>query len=64
MAQGVNPAGLLAQVRACTLCAPHLPLGPRPLLAALTGLRLTLVLGQYAQDVLPALQTRVAAALA
>ncbi len=23
---------LLAQVRACTLCAPHLPLGPRPVL--------------------------------
>jgi len=32
MAQGVNPAGLLAQVRACTLCTPHLPLGPRPVL--------------------------------
>jgi len=23
---------LLAEVRACTLCAPHLPLGPRPVL--------------------------------
>ncbi|TDP85832.1 uracil-DNA glycosylase [Aquabacterium commune] len=32
MAQGVNPADLLAQVRACTLCALHLPLGPRPVL--------------------------------
>ncbi len=25
-------APLLAKVRACTLCAPHLPLGPRPVL--------------------------------
>ncbi|HTQ99363.1 MAG TPA: uracil-DNA glycosylase family protein [Candidatus Acidoferrum sp.] len=25
-------AALLAEVRACTLCAPHLPLGPRPVL--------------------------------
>ena len=25
-------ASLLAEVRACTLCAPHLPLGPRPIL--------------------------------
>lgn len=24
--------GLLAELRACTLCAPHLPLGPRPVL--------------------------------
>lgn len=27
-----NARGLLAEVRACTLCAPHLPLGPRPVL--------------------------------
>ena len=32
MAQSVSPAALLAQVRACTLCVPHLPLGPRPVL--------------------------------
>lgn len=25
-------ASLLAEVRACTLCAPHLPMGPRPVL--------------------------------
>ena len=25
-------AGLLKEVRACTLCAAHLPLGPRPVL--------------------------------
>jgi uracil-DNA glycosylase len=27
-----NIDSLLAQVRACTICAPHLPLGPRPVL--------------------------------
>jgi uracil-DNA glycosylase len=27
-----NIDSLLAQVRACTTCAPHLPLGPRPVL--------------------------------
>jgi len=27
-------AGLLDDIRACTLCAPHLPLGPRPVLQA------------------------------
>ena len=36
---------LLAQVRACTLCAAHLPLGPRPLLQAHAGARL-LIAGQ------------------
>ncbi len=28
----VSTPALLRQVRACTLCAPHLPLGPRPVL--------------------------------
>lgn len=30
----------LPRVRACTLCAPHLPLGPRPVLQAGSGARL------------------------
>lgn len=38
-------ASLLARVRACTLCAPHLPLGPRPILRASPGARL-LIVGQ------------------
>lgn len=38
-------ASLLARVRACTLCAPHLPLGPRPILRASLGARL-LIVGQ------------------
>jgi uracil-DNA glycosylase len=29
---GGGPAALLAEVRACRLCAVHLPLGPRPIL--------------------------------
>lgn len=33
---------LLARVRACTLCAEHLPLGPRPLLQAHAGARILL----------------------
>lgn len=37
--------GLLAEVRACRLCAPHLPLGPRPVLRAGTTARL-LIVGQ------------------
>lgn len=36
---------LLHQVRACTVCAPHLPLGPRPILRAGATARL-LVVGQ------------------
>jgi uracil-DNA glycosylase len=36
---------LLTQVRACTLCAAHLPLGPRPVLQAHTQARL-LIAGQ------------------
>lgn len=38
-------AALLREVRACTLCAAHLPLGPRPVLRASTTARL-LVIGQ------------------
>ena len=36
---------LLAEVRACTLCAAHLPLGPRPVLQAHAAARI-LVVGQ------------------
>jgi uracil-DNA glycosylase len=36
---------LLAEVRACRLCAPHLPLGPRPVLRADARARI-LVVGQ------------------
>jgi len=36
---------LLAEVRACRLCAPHLPLGPRPVLRAGATARL-LIVGQ------------------
>ena len=36
---------LLAAIRACALCAPHLPLGPRPVLAAAASARL-LIAGQ------------------
>lgn len=36
---------LLTQVRACTLCAAHLPLGPRPVLQAGTSARI-LIVGQ------------------
>ncbi|MFM9879339.1 MAG: uracil-DNA glycosylase family protein, partial [Burkholderiaceae bacterium] len=36
---------LLTQVRACTLCAAHLPLGPRPVLQAGASARL-LIVGQ------------------
>lgn len=35
----------LARIRACTLCAPHLPLGPRPVLRASPTARL-LIVGQ------------------
>ncbi len=36
---------LLAKARACTLCAEHLPLGPRPVLRAAASARL-LIIGQ------------------
>ena len=36
---------LLAAIRACALCADHLPLGPRPVLVAASGARL-LIAGQ------------------
>jgi uracil-DNA glycosylase len=38
-------AALLAEVRGCRLCAPHLPLGPRPVLRASLTARL-LIVGQ------------------
>lgn len=38
-------AATLARIRACTLCAPHLPLGPRPVLRASPTARL-LIVGQ------------------
>jgi len=34
---------LLAEVRACTVCAPHLPLGPRPVLRGRPSARLLVV---------------------
>ena len=37
--------GLRAEVAACTVCAPHLPLGPRPILQVGSGARL-LIAGQ------------------
>ena len=38
-------AGLLTEIRACTLCAAHLPLGPRPVLRASQTAKL-LIVGQ------------------
>jgi uracil-DNA glycosylase len=38
-------AALLAEARACRVCAEHLPLGPRPVLRASLGARL-LIIGQ------------------
>lgn len=38
-------AAALDRVRACALCAPHLPLGPRPVIRASTTARL-LIIGQ------------------
>jgi uracil-DNA glycosylase len=38
-------ATLLADIRACTVCTEHLPLGPRPIVQAATGARL-LIIGQ------------------
>jgi uracil-DNA glycosylase len=34
---------LLAEVRACTICAPHLPLGPRPILRGRPSARLLII---------------------
>ena len=34
---------LMAEVRACTLCAPYLPLGPRPILHGLPSARLLII---------------------
>ena len=34
---------LLAEVRACTVCAPHLPLGPRPILRGRPSSRLLII---------------------
>jgi uracil-DNA glycosylase len=36
-------ASLLAEIRACTLCAEHLPLGPRPVLRASPTARIVIV---------------------
>ena len=38
-------AALLREIRACRVCAKHLPLGPRPVLRATAGARL-LIIGQ------------------
>jgi uracil-DNA glycosylase len=40
MSRGADFAALLARVRACRVCAEHLPLGPRPTLQALPTARL------------------------
>lgn len=45
MAGTVPLAALLAEVRACTLCAAHLPLGPRPVLQLHPSARI-LIAGQ------------------
>ena len=41
----VELAALLAEIRGCTLCAAHLPLGPRPVLRASPSARL-MIIGQ------------------
>ena len=40
---GIQFDRLLAEVRGCTLCAPHLPLGPRPVLRGRPTARLLIV---------------------
>ncbi|MEZ5498056.1 MAG: uracil-DNA glycosylase family protein [Steroidobacteraceae bacterium] len=47
MPTGIEPGltDLLHRIRACTACAQHLPLGPRPVLRAASGARL-LIVGQ------------------
>lgn len=42
---GTRMAALLAEVRACRICEEHLPLGPRPIVAASPSARL-LIVGQ------------------
>jgi uracil-DNA glycosylase len=34
---------LLAEIRGCTLCAPHLPLGPRPIVRGLSAARVLVI---------------------
>ena len=34
---------LVAEIRACTICAPHLPLGPRPIVRGLPSARLLII---------------------
>lgn len=41
----ISLSALLSEVRACTACAAHLPLGPRPVLQAEAGARI-LIVGQ------------------
>jgi uracil-DNA glycosylase len=36
-------SGLLDEIRACTVCAPHLPLGPRPILRGRPSARLLII---------------------
>lgn len=36
-------APLLAEIRGCTVCAPHLPLGPRPIVRGATSARLLVI---------------------
>jgi uracil-DNA glycosylase len=43
--RSASTAALLAEVRACTLCAEHLPLGPRPVLQMHSSARI-LIAGQ------------------
>ena len=42
---------LVAEIGACTICAPHLPLGPRPIVRGLPSARL-LIISQYSRSVL------------
>ena len=34
---------LVSEIRACTICAPHLPLGPRPILRGWSSARLLII---------------------
>ncbi|AQA18329.1 hypothetical protein BST95_08880 [Halioglobus japonicus] len=45
MSDSLELVDLLAQIRACDHCAPHLPLGPNPVVRASTSARL-LIVGQ------------------
>lgn len=44
-ASGVSPdfAALMADIRSCTVCAPHLPLGPRPVVRGQPAARLLII---------------------